>query len=442
MPFYHLCEERAEKLPDSIIFRGRTQPGMCPVLENNSAFYNYVISKRLCRLCKSKLEIDCEYLKQFELLTEPKIIFTVKENLNLLLQKTNPIVIIIDDVNIVDIIYHSKRFKLEAISLAKYYFSPELNEIFDALLTIKFDLVQKLVKEKKEIIEKELEQLENEIFKDYEFYKDIEINTPLHVLSILYNAIDKNLQFLPIRATIRICWEEWDLLGKRVVYQTATPTLKEKEVFDQLGEYDTIHEDAEPNPNWKVLQLKGAIYPLTTCLRSKQFEEVTSDIYELVLKFLKFLEEEEEMVFFTANKLQKSVFSHLKGEEKVKLLKHYEKGTLGSNCSKEALIGVVGGILYKNLDFYLKPPYIDLNDPILYERLLNQKIFDYPVERIISDDEVVNHIKQELGRIFRGDREKKKLCIVISGVKLSENGYIPEIGAVVEKRNKEEIKKR
>lgn len=224
--------------------------------------------------------------------------------------------------------------------------------------------------------------------------------------------------------------------------------MVEKETFGKLGDYVTLEKRAEPNLNWLVLQVKTAKYPLATCLRSEKFKKMTLKALETAQKYIKFLEL-DDVVFVTADKLQKTVFKDLKGNGTIKTLKHYGKGTLGSNAYIENTIEVIGGILFKNPLFYLKPPYVNGNIQTLLENNLNGKRTDknglflgkieYLIDRVISEDEVINNTKQQM-RIFR-EKEKKKLVIVISNIKLSENGYIPEIGAIVKKIDEKEIER-
>ncbi len=220
--------------------------------------------------------------------------------------------------------------------------------------------------------------------------------------------------------------------GRRIIYQTATPSIKEKETLQKLGSYLPLHREAEPNPNWRVIQLTGGKYSKTIAKKSPRFDSAMKRIFETVKPLLEFVN--QKMVVFSSRELINERFCPITGEDGfIQYIGHYERLSTSTNSIKNNLISCVGGILFKPPLFYLRKPYIDSMDRIAK---IKEDLFDissYIVDVKVRDDEVSNSIKQELARVFRGDKNVKKLAIVVSEIPIDEDGVIPEIGAIVEK---------
>ena len=441
MPNYQICYEKAEGLPHSFIFKGRTQPRMCPILEDFPEIFELISGRFLCKFCEKR---TCNYKKQFEKLNRIPIVFSVKENLPLLLRKLKPDVVIIDDVSINQVIHHKEDFEFEAIKWAKIIHSEseeDLNELFDFLLTDRVGEAISFIRNNTELIENEIKWVEKTIYDEYKsgLKEKPKVKRYLKILGVLYEAAFKEPAIfsykLGNRFFMRICWSDWSLRKYRVIWQTATPTITEKETFAKLGDYEVLLRKADTNTNWRVLQVIGAKYSKSVAENSSRFLSVMREIANEILKVSRFVE--EETVLFSARELMDeklSVLFSTPEDSKLFLKKgHYEKESTSTNSISNKIIELVGGILNKPPLFYLKRPYIDAIEKYAENSGRLVDISSYLVDESIRDDEVAVSVKQELARIFRGDKNVKKLGIVVSGIEISNDGVVPEIGAIVEK---------
>lgn len=431
MPNYKICEENASKIPGSFIFKGRTQPNMCEFLENYPEILDLIAGRYLCRYCQKR---KCNYKKQYDELNKNQIIFSVYQNLPVLLQKCKPNVVVIDDVSINHVIHHKEDFTFDAIRCAKIYhgYSEEaLNKLFDYLLTDRYTEAIAFIRENKKLIEDEIKRTEKDIVEEYKNSnnknKKEDIKRYLKVLAVLYEACKKP-ENEPLISSyvrgekhfIRICWSDWILRKYKVIWQTSTPTMTEKQTFAELGEYETLVEDAKPNHNWHVIQLSSAKYAKTTAKKSDRFSTIINLITRVILKITQFIM--KETVLFSARELldNSDTMMGISEDDSDLFIKigHYERESTSTNSYSHVKSGVVAGILFKAEIAYRQKPFI--RNP------------DDKVDENIKNDEMGSIIKQELGRIFRGDRNVKKFAVVITSIDIGD-GYIPEIGAVIEK---------
>jgi|GEM_PF-2401066 hypothetical protein len=436
LPNYKICKERVEGLPGSMVFRGRSQKGMCFVLEECPEIYDFIVGRNLCKNCTYKIGKECEYLKQFE--NFQNIVFSVRENLPLLLKVFKPDLVVIDDVNILDIVYHIEDFHIGTLKSAKLTYAKELEPLFDYLLTDRIEDALEFVWKNRDLVEREIRRVEEFIVENYNVFKKKEKTLrSLKILAILYEAIDKKPLIFPYslgrsKHYLRINWEDWRLKGKRIIYQTATPSFKEKETLRKLGSYLTLHREADPNPNWRVIQLTGGKYSKSVAKKSPRFDSAMKRIFEMVKPLLEFVN--HKIVVFAPRELINERFCPITGEDGfIQYIGHYERLSTSTNSVKNNLISCVGGILFKPPLFYLRKPYVDSMDRIAKIDGGIPDISSYIVDEKIRDNEVSNSVKQELARVFRGDKNVKKIATVVSEISIDEDGIIPEIGAIVEK---------
>jgi len=490
LPDYPLCEEIASKNPNGFVLYGR--PKFCEKIDEE--VYEYVIPS--CRGCNI---LNCGFHKQKER-GSGRDIYTVPQNLRLAMEWFNPKTIVIDDYSLTDAIFEYEDITSADLSRLKDYLKDRGPKLFRLIQKIQPDLFQDIGKEIHKFIKKNRKGLEKEYKSiDWEEAKQHRVKTK--IISLMLNA-KKLWVFGLIKESgtplIRICGKMFtkrDFNKIRIEYITATPQTHEKALLKQISSLPIVEltAEAQPRKNTTVIQIVDALYPTTT-IKSKyntKFKRINETIDDFISKPARALG--LEVVLFLTNPCKKVIqpcYQNLKLNNRrfknsstsvtnpknayeglIPILLH-GKGSSGTNDLIDISIGIISGISFLPLSFFIRPPYIEVFGRLRYiieekissnrtllteweniKRVYKNKgggpikinlynvLYDSIEQYGVDTREIVkNRIKQAIARIARG-KDEPKLIIIISNIELTdrEDGFIPEVGVYVKRIESEKL---
>jgi|GEM_PF-1784852 hypothetical protein len=485
LPDYPLCEEIASKNPNGFVLYGR--PKFCEKIDEE--VYKYVIPS--CRGCDNIL--NCGFHKQKER-GLGRDIYTVPQNLRLAMEWFGSKTIVIDDYPLSDIIFEYEDVTFTDISRLKDYLKDRGPKLFRLLKKIQPDLFQDIGKEIHKFIKKNRKELEKE-YKSLDWEEAKQHRAMTKIISLMLEA--KKLWVFGIinesgTPLIRICGKMFtkrDFNKVRIEYITATPQNHEKDLLKQISSLPIVELTDEPQArkNTTVIQIKDALYPTTT-IKSKyntKFKRINKSIDDFISKPARALG--LEVVLFLTDSCKKVIqpcYKNLKLNSRrfknssttvtnpniayeglIPILLH-GKGSIGTNDLIDISIGIISGISFLPLPFFIRPPYIEdferlrfiIEEKISSDRallsewenirrvyknkskdLLKSNLYHVLYDSIeqygVNTREIVeNRIKQAIARIARG-KDEPKLIIIISNLELTdrEDGFIPEVGVHVKR---------
>ena len=420
-PDYDLAKEFASLVDtDYIIFKGRTQPGMCKILETVNV-YGYFPPLFLCKYCN--LKNGCPYQQQKEEIKKTKLIFTVYHNVPILLEMIPKPVVILDDVDITNLIYYKyepdlKTLRFVQITLKNDY--PTLSDAIHEWYVGNMDTA--LAKARSDAYKNELFTLESNLIANLletpEFADVLRGYETLYALYLASKA--EEADYDPKTLTIR--WKSWILKkAKRIEYLKASITELQETLFAQLGEYEVWSKKVF-NPNVRIIQLfnpdrkRRYYYCKTTLIKHPEtFERLAKIVYEIAKTLNKF---NQPLLVIMAKEVydkyfRHSVFSQILALENVDFTFFWHKGTYGTNASYNIYNYVlILGTLNKPLETYQEP---------IYRENGIKRSQDSPFH--FMHDETKKHIIDCMERLRLAVTPTRKLVVVLSEIPLDDLGY-------------------
>ncbi len=460
MRSYENLEECKNKLDSDVyeralIFRGKTQPGMCYQGEQRITSLDYIRPINTCTFCPA--EEYCEYNKQIAELSNLKddgvVVFVVKEMLPFVLNLLSweGITTIIDDVPLADIMMPTYSTSLSNLEEIESFISRHIgsngaiNNAIGLLKNQEKDVIISYIRENQLEIVSQLHEIEEIVsdhlnpssqskFQDDEKIPDFKIIYPL-IDAVrqdgeikIYNSLNG-----PI-SNVRIVENRLSKLKSiRVFYLNATPGGRDEYCMDQLGDYgDPIRSDAELNDNFTVIHVSDHRYPATGILQSP--DAIIGHIEAVNKELIGALEcLDESFVLFSHGEVYFSVFQDLETFEGNHMpVKFFGSLVSSTNEFRGVKISIIVGTPSLPPEAFFHPAYDEWMIPV------EERESNYPVPRLISNIESKNQIIQMIGRIMRKDErnpEAKKICIVFSDIDLADGEYMPQNGAKIERHS-------
>lgn len=477
MGSYDNLEEVKNKLSKkskerTIIFEGRTRPGMCKDSEQLSLLYQKTRPSRNCRTCEERnrcryerqnesidiflKEIDTE--KQttitgtidtgFAVFTTPNITWTLLDKL----EKRN-ITTIIDDIAIANLVMPESPVPLEQIRLVNHYLEnkPDLplqKSIIEALFAQDLN-VKKTIKESKTKIYDELKVLSRYIETDIKSgIKDFET---LPNINFLYDIIDFEEIIFKENVLLIFSSKVQDLTRgnrNRIYYINATPDIKNIVAMDLLGKYQEKSGSAQRNEKHIILQI----------VDSKNSKGTLKDrgarVYKDLEKIQRWIEPsfrfiDKKIVFMSNNDAYESIV-----EPKTTIphdfVKFYGKESKSTNNYRNAPLCIIAGTPILPPNYFESPllnQYHKNEFKLQEEREKNEgSKYKRPIYQVydnVIQSSTLAYITQMCGRNLRqGENPNTKIVVLFSDAELSELDYLEKNGARIEKfalHNKKKI---
>jgi len=436
---YDACMEHSKDCEGSFVYRGRPQKGMCAYYDKLPFGKKDAPQLILCGFCKNDKENgyyeNCNYRNQDKECINYKVIFSHYTNLRTLrrLLKGKKLRIIIDDNELVPIVYNFKEFSTTRADYLEYFIE---------------DLIQYPIDEKglRSFRWRVTSVIFNKITsKSEKPVSDVNLDLPLAELRDLLIIIDAYLAGCSKAEKIRnrttkkgieenrvylYEWQDTSLKDQDIIYQTSTPHEHDIKTLQELSQslITVVEGNAEHNDNWRIIGINKGLYPLITGTGSPIFQMN----WHQMMAVANFIARETDVktVDFSSNKLYTDVLNST-GDlyPNIRHIDHYGKGIKGTNTISKYIYGIVGGILFIPPHFTDRAPY---DQGSILKAPNNEHL------NTVQWEHAQSNIIQAAGRLFRngdeGCRNTRKIVFVMSNIDLhEENGYNKETGARVER---------
>jgi hypothetical protein len=408
----------------ALIFKGKTQAGMCKHSSRYSRIWRYSRPTNECGECDAK--DSCLYQDQIRRLQElihdrqGFVILTTDRLLHFILKNCNPFqpTIIVDDIHLSTIITPEFIIKHKGLEDIQQFFNYQrkdmssLNSLLDELLkdnSTETEIREYILSHTRELTEEStslklsLSNIENSSMAIPDFKS-------------LFSIIDasrnvESIHFFRIGEDIKIFIDYSSIFkGYRFFYLDATPSLKDIYCIDRLGDCKRITANAEPNDNYYILQIVDSANSKQTFLSSIRFIEHFEKITNLFKKDLNYLG--QPLLLFTFEMVYQK-WTGIKEFENVKFdfIKYFGSNTRGTNDFIEYPISMILGNPYLPPDYFRHPAF---------DQYWKKK-GKFP-DKSITDQEAKVNLLQMMGRTLRynpSDPNQKKMVILFSGIDLT-----------------------
>ena len=408
----------------ALIFKGKTQAGMCKHSSRYSRIWRYSRPTNECGECDAK--DSCLYQDQIRRLQElihdrqGFVILTTDRLLHFILKNCNPFqpTIIVDDIHLSTIITPEFIIKHKGLEDIQQFFKYQgkdessLNSLLDELLEdnlTETEIREYILSHTRELTEEStslklsLSNIENSSMAIPDFKS-------------LFSIIDasrnvESIHFFRINEDIKIFIDYSSIFkGYRFFYLDATPSLKDIYCIDRLGDCERITANAELNDNYYILQIGDSAnskQSLETSIRFiKHYEEITN-VFNNDLDFIA-----QPLLLFTfesVNRIWKDRFQNVKYD----FINYFGSNTRGTNDFNDYPLSMILGNPYLPPEYFRHPAF---------DKYWKKK-GKFP-DRSITDQEAKVNLLQMMGRTLRynpSDPNQKKMVILFSDIDLTDD---------------------
>jgi hypothetical protein len=408
----------------ALIFKGKTQEGMCKHSSRYSRIWRYSRPTNECSECDARE--TCLYQDQIRRLQklvhdrEGFVILTTDRLLHFILKNCSPFqpTIIVDDIHLSTIITPEFIIKHKGLEDIQQFFKYQgkdessLNSLLDELLEdnlTETEIREYILSHTRELTEEStslkssLSNIENP-------------STAIPDFKSLFSIIDasrnvESIHFFRINEDIKIFIDYSSIFkGYRFFYLDATPSLKDIYCIDRLGDCERITANAELNDNYYILQIGDSAnskQSLETSIRFiKHYEEITN-VFNNDLDFIA-----QPLLLFTfesVNRIWKDRFQNVKYD----FINYFGSNTRGTNDFNDYPLSMILGNPYLPPEYFRHPAF---------DKYWKKK-GKFP-DRSITDQEAKVNLLQMMGRTLRynpSDPNQKKMVILFSDIDLTDD---------------------
>lgn len=422
----------------SIVFKGKTQDGMCI----HSEIYKKMRSegktpKDECEKCPDSE--TCAYQKQLKQLADFKqseegfCILTTEKNLNNkaiseVMALLNP-VLIIDDISLSTVVMPELEvtsYKLKSLVDHLRAHGVKAQHLHDLSLLLR-DFSDENETKIISYISGNEDQLKRELVlfqTDHEGKEKLPSHCALPFLSNLIYAVKKSdlLHFYSEYDKLKVVADESSkFTSLRVCYLNATPSLKDEYCMDILGNFKRLTAKVEETKRYAVFQIVDSANTRQAILDPKKVKTDFIALTKVLKDSMKFIDQKLLLFAHKATFGKWATLGILSGLDYSPEI-YFGSGTRGTNVYKDYPISFIIGTPYYPPEYFLHPafkPYWKTKEEIESEKQGKPQGVIYYVNHDISDQEAKTNLIQMIGRNLRDSPnypDAVKVVVVFSDI--------------------------